>query len=97
MEETFTELSTELREVAYRPAPLLRHGIPKTRGEGARTLSIPSIRDRVVERAVLDAISRTVDLVFSANVYAYRNGLGNDDAIHRLTQLRDAGLYTGLW
>ena len=90
-DEIITELSKELRDGTYRPAPLFRYDIPKSHGDGVRTLRIPTIRDRVVERALLDAITRTVDLHLSANAYAYRTGRGTNDAIHHLTQLRDAG------
>ena len=84
-------LSNQLRDGTYRPAPLFRYDIPKSHGGGVRTLRIPTVRDRVVERALLDTITRTVDLHLSANAYAYRTGRGTDDAIHHLTQLRDAG------
>lgn len=90
-DEIITEMSKELRDGTYRPALLFRYDIPKSHGDGVRILRIPTIRDRVVERAVLDAITRTVDLHLSANAYAYRTGRGTDDAIHHLTQLRDAG------
>lgn len=90
-QDYLAELSVQLRRGTYRPAPLFRYDIPKAHGEGTRTLSIPAIRDRVVERAVLDTVSRSVDLSLSANAYAYRIGCGTDDAIHHLVQLRDAG------
>ncbi len=45
-------LREELKAGKYRPQPLLRVWIPKSNG-GQRPLGIPSIRDRVVEMAVL--------------------------------------------
>ena len=45
-----TELSEALRSGTYEPDPLLSFGIPKGTSGEVRTLHIPSIRDRVVER-----------------------------------------------
>jgi len=45
-------LQQELKSGQYRPAPLLRVWIPKANG-GQRPLSIPTIKDRVVQMAVL--------------------------------------------
>ena len=45
-------LREELKAGKYRPQPLLRVWIPKSNG-GQRPLGIPSIRDRVVEMAML--------------------------------------------
>ena len=74
--------------------------MPKPKG-GTRTLNIPTMRDRIVERAVVDTITFDVELVQSACSFAYRGGIGRDDAIHLITTMRDEGLPhalgTGLW
>lgn len=62
-----------------------------TPGARTRTLRIPTIRDRVVERALVNTLSQRVDLLLSPCCFAYRTGLGRDDAIHHVTMLRDAG------
>ena len=86
-----TELSESLRSGTYEPDPLLSFGIPKGTSGEVRTLHIPSIRDRVVERAVVNAVAHRADLVMSPCSFAYRTGIGTDDAVDHLARLRDAG------
>lgn len=85
------DLSSLLRTGAYEPEPLNRIEIPKgVRGQ-TRTLNIPTIRDRIVERAVVDTIAFSADLVQSSCSFAYRTGIGVDDAVHHISTLRDEG------
>lgn len=85
------DLSTALREGTYRPEPLLRLDIPKREPGQTRMLHIPTIRDRVVERAVVNTITFAADMVMSACSFAYRHGLGADDAVDHLAMLRQEG------
>ena len=48
----FGELEAELKVGAYRPLPGRRVFIPKPGSDGRRPLSIPSVRDRIVQAAV---------------------------------------------
>jgi len=65
LDDFLTELSESLRSGTYEPDPLLSFGIPKGTSGEVRTLHIPSIRDRVVERAVVNAIAHRADLTMS--------------------------------
>lgn len=85
------DLSALLRSGTYEPEPLNRIDISKGAYDKTRTLSIPTIRDRVVERAVVDTIAFGADLVQSSCSFAYRTGIGADDAIHHVATLRDEG------
>jgi RNA-directed DNA polymerase len=49
--EFLTELATELRDGTYGPRPYRRREIPKEGGK-VRVISIPAIRDRVVQGAI---------------------------------------------
>lgn len=85
------ELSVSLRDGTYRPDPMTCLSIPKRTPGEHRILNIPTIRDRVVERAVVGAIGQQADLIQSACSFAYRIGIGVDDAVDHLAVLRDAG------
>ena len=91
LDDFLTELSESLRSGTYEPDPLLSFGIPKGTSGEVRTLHIPSIRDRVVERAVVNTIVHRADLAMSPCSFAYRTGIGTDDAVDHLARLRDTG------
>lgn len=65
------ELRQELVEETYRSQPVRRVMIPKP-GGGERPLGIPTIRDRVVQTAVVLVLEPIFEADFEDNVYAYR-------------------------
>jgi RNA-directed DNA polymerase len=67
VERWLAELRQELVEETYRPQPVRRVMIPRPSG-GERPLGIPTIRDRVVQTAVVPIFEAD----FEDNVYAYR-------------------------
>lgn len=85
------EIAHSLCSSRYRPSPLYPISIDK-KGGGTRQLSVPSIADRIVERSLLDTINTHVDRYLGAAAYAYRPGLGVEDAVRRVCELRDEGL-----
>jgi len=90
-EELEEQLGQLVRDVAwgvYEPAPLTEVILAD---HGGRVLHIPAVRDRVVERAVLDAVTPFVDPVLGSTSYAYRPGLGVEDAVLEVAKLRDEG------
>lgn len=89
-ERGLERLAATLSDGTYAPAPLAQFDIPKT-GGGTRTLSIPQVRDRIVERAVLEVVSPLADPVLSPAAYAYRPGRGVEDAITQTAIWRDEG------
>jgi RNA-directed DNA polymerase len=84
------ELRQELVEETYRPQPVRRVMIPKP-GGGERPLGIPTIRDRVVQTAVVLFLEPIFEADFEDNVYAYRPERSAHDA---LTEVRRR-LYEG--
>lgn len=83
-------LGEQLLSGEYKPGPVTAIEIPKSSG-GTRLLAIPAVRDRIVERAVLEVLERFLDPVLSPWSFAYRSGLGVDDAIRALVRAREAG------
>lgn len=83
-------LSAALRGGSYQPSPVRHVPISKPRG-GVRNLGIPVLEDRIVERAVLSVLDPVVDPLLMPWSYAYRRGLGTDDAIRAVLDARDDG------
>src|SRR5499426_4134250 len=55
-DELLERLHKQLREKTYRPSPVKRVAIPKL-GGGTRNLGIPSVRDRVVQQALVQKMN----------------------------------------
>jgi len=84
------ELSTALELGEWQPQPAFRIEIPKPSG-GTRKLTIPTLADRVVERALLAVLDPVIDPRLLPWSFAYRRGLGAKDAVAALTDARDSG------
>ncbi len=71
VEQWLAELRQELVDETYHPQPVRRVKIPKP-GGGERPLGIPTIRDRVVQTAVVLFLEPIFEADFEDNAYAYR-------------------------
>jgi len=84
--EAFLEgLREELLTHRYRPQRVRKVGIPKEGGK-IRQLSIPAIRDRVVQGALKLILEPIFEADFQAGSYAYRPRRTAHDAIHRVAE-----------
>ena len=77
------ELTTELRERTYRPDPVRRVFIPKPDGE-RRPLGIGSIRDRVVQMAVVLVLEPIFEADLQPEQHAYRPDHSALDAVRQV-------------
>lgn len=80
LERNIFRLSRELSEGNYSPSPLMAVKIQKE-GGGFRRLGIPTVRDRVVFRAVNTLLQKNLDPLFLPSSFGYRPGKGVIDAI----------------
>ena len=82
VEAWLERLRQELCSRAYRPQPLLRVWIPKSDG-GQRPLGIPTIRDRVVQAAMVLVLEPIFEADLLPNQYGFRPQLDAKMAVRR--------------
>ena len=78
------ELAAELRERRYRPLPARRVFIPKPGTTEQRPLSIPAVRDRIVQAAVKIALEPVFEADFLPCSFGFRPGRSAHDALQVL-------------
>lgn len=84
-EEFLRELAAELRNGTYNPRPYRRREIPKEGGR-VRTISIPAIRDRVVQGAIRLILEPIFEADFSDSSFGARPGRSAHQAIGLVRQ-----------
>ncbi len=82
-EQWLGNLRTDLRSGEYAPQALRRVWIPKSNGK-KRPLSIPTIRDRVVQMAVLLVVEPIFEADLRPQQYGFRRGLDAKIAVRRV-------------
>ena len=89
--EELRSLHQTLRDGQYRPAAVRRVWIPKPGSSEQRPLGIPTVRDRVVQTALVHVIEPILDATFHERSYGFRHERGCHDALRRVEELLEAG------
>jgi RNA-directed DNA polymerase len=84
-------LHAQLRKDGYRPAPVRRAWIPKPGSTEKRPLGIPTVRDRVVQTALVHVIEPILDNEFHERSYGFRHGRSCHGALRHVEKLLEAG------
>jgi len=86
VESFLMQIREELVTNTYRPMRVRKKEIPKDGGKKVRILSIPSIRDRVVQGAIKLILEPIFEADFQSGSYGYRPKRTAHQAVNRVAQ-----------
>jgi RNA-directed DNA polymerase len=92
VESFLKQIQNELVHNTYRPMPVRKKEIPKDGGTKVRVLSIPTIRDRVVQGALKHILEPIFEADFQSGSYGYRPKRSAHEAVDRVAQAIVQGL-----
>ena len=84
LEGNLLDLSSRIRRGAYRASPVRRVYIAKTDGR-QRPLGVPTLEDKIVQRAVVEVLNAIYEVDFLGFSYGFRPGRSPHQALDALT------------
>jgi len=78
--ESWGAIRAQLLDGTYQPMPVREQEIPKS-GGGVRKLGIPTVLDRFIQQAILQALQPRFDPTFSEHSHGFRPGRNAHDAV----------------
>lgn len=89
--ENIWQLADSLQDGTFRPQAIRRVQIPKPGTTETRPLGIPTVRDRIVQAAIVNVIEPIFERDFAEQSYGFRPNRGCRDALRRVDELLKAG------
>src|SRR6266403_1440668 len=86
VESFLKQIQDELVQNTYQPMPVRKKEIPKEGSTKVRVLSIPAIRDRVVQGALKLILEPIFEADFQSGSYGYRPKRTAHEAVNRVAQ-----------
>lgn len=89
-EDYLAELAVALKDGSYKPQPIKRVDIPKGDGK-TRPLGIPTVKDRIVQAALVKVLEPIFENEFKDMSYGFRPNRGCKDALREVDALLKEG------
>jgi len=89
--DSIWELSDLIKSWTFKPQAIKRVEIPKPGSTEKRPLGIPTVRDRVVQAAIVNVIEPIFERDFAEHSYGFRPGRGCKDGLRRVDELIKSG------
>lgn len=91
--DSIWELSDRIKAGAFQPQAIRRVEIPKPGTNETRPLGIPTVRDRVVQGAIVSVVEPVFERDFAEQSYGFRPGRSCKDALRRVDDLLKQGFH----
>jgi RNA-directed DNA polymerase len=88
LETNIASLAKTIKQGQYGPSRLRAVLIPKPDSSSRRLICIPTVRDRIVQRTIIEYLNRTGRLPNSPNSFAFIRDKGSGPAVSRAIELR---------
>ncbi|AFZ11549.1 RNA-directed DNA polymerase (Reverse transcriptase) [Crinalium epipsammum PCC 9333] len=92
LNSNLSQLRDAVANSTYQPLPFKQVFIPKQKGSW-RELKIPTVRDRIVQQALLNVLAPIMENKFSPASFAYRPHMSYINAVEQVAHWRDLGYH----
>src|SRR6185369_1436404 len=84
LERNLEELAERLNRMGYKPKPVKRKLIPKAGSKKKRAIGMPSVEDKIVQKALAGVLAEIYETEFCESSYGYPPGRTPHDALNEL-------------